>query len=134
MLQVATRSRALDSVRMSSEATTSSWLATYMAARAPITAVTPELPDSSRRSAEPHLHFRRQNGSWLCARLAAGLNQSPRAFVRASAHCVRAVFLVVRPNGPVESTVENVFIFEHILMIRCFAAKICHTTPVTLFT
>ena len=67
---------------MSSEATTSSWLATYMAARAPITVVTPELSDSSRRSAEPHLHFRRQNGSWLCARLAAGLNQSPRVRTR----------------------------------------------------
>ena len=50
---VRSRSRALDSDRMSSEATTSSWLATYMAARAPITVVTPELSDSSRRSAEP---------------------------------------------------------------------------------
>ena len=53
--------------------------------------------------------------------------------VRASAHCVRAV-LVVRPNGPVESTVQDVFIFEHILMIRCSSAKISHTPPVTLFT
>ena len=54
-------------------------------------------------------------------------------FVRASAHCVRAV-LVVRTNGPVESTVQDVFIFEHILMIRCSSAKISHTPPVTLFT
>ena len=82
---IGSRSRTLDSVRMSSEATTSSWFATYIAARAPIMVVTPELSDAgrrSRRSAEPHMHFRRQNGSWLCARLAAGLNQSPRVRTR----------------------------------------------------
>ena len=86
----------VDSVRMSSEATTSSWLATYIAARAPITVVTPELPDASRRSAEPHLNFRRQNGSWLCARLAAGLNQSPRVRTRFGSLCSG------RGGGPTE--------------------------------
>ena len=119
---------------MSSEATTSSWLATYMAARAPITVVTPELPDASRRSADPHLHFRRQNGSWLC-RAHVWRQASTRAheFVRALAHCVRAV-VVVRSNGPVESTVQNVFVFEYILIIRAANGLLSHTTPVTLFT
>ena len=118
---------------MSSEATTSSWLATYIAARAPITVVTPELSDASRRSAEPHLHFRRQNGRAGFAHVWRQASTRAHEFVRASAHCVRAV-VVVRPNGPVESTVQNVFVFEYILMLRCSAARISHTTPVTLFT
>ena len=42
-------------------------------------------------------------------------------YVRASAHCVRAM-LVVRANGAVESAVQKVFVFQYILIIRASAA------------